>query len=510
MIKISPALRISFGMVLITISILLVSNMFGLLPDQSVLEMSARKIVVESLAVQSTLAAQENKYHALQENLESIVLMQPDVLSFGMRSLNGEYLVQTSDHKHQWVPQPEITSSATHWQVPIYQKNRHVATLEISFVPLKKNVVFFNYQLGPFVMLIGFVAISCLVTFSLFMRRILVQLDPSKVMPARVTYALNILIEGVLLVDNDGRIVLANKSFSKKIGCSAESLIGLEASDLKWIDPQTETPATIFPWLEAISRKEIRSGIALSLTTKEQGERIFRAKGAPIFDNKGLTRGAIATFDDITEQEKQKNEMARMFAELKMSQEKIKSQNDKLEILATRDSLTGCLNRRAFFEKADTLFAEAIMQGGNIACVMADIDLFKSINDQYGHGVGDEAIRSFVDSIMSEIEDSERNLVGRYGGEEFCLFLADCDMKQAAAMAERIRGRCQADGIKALANVPGIHISGSFGVSDLTKGAQGVYQLVEQSDTALYRAKEEGRNRVICWLENVEKKGGKA
>lgn len=123
------------------------------------------------------------------------------------------------------------------------------------------------------------------------------------------------------------------------------------------------------------------------------------------------------TLQDITEQERTNARLHQTMKALQTSQKKIEAQNRELQQLASYDQLTGLLNRRAFFEKGEKLFTEYQQSGAPLACIMCDIDHFKSVNDNHGHPVGDEAIMVVTRFLQQNVRPSD--LVGRYGGEEF-------------------------------------------------------------------------------------------
>lgn len=122
---------------------------------------------------------------------------------------------------------------------------------------------------------------------------------------------------------------------------------------------------------------------------------------------------------------------------LRNSRDEIRLKNAKFEILATQDSLTACLNRRAFYKGIDTKWDEAKAIGTPLSCLMIDIDHFKSVNDTYGHHVGDEVLRHISRVIRDDFQ--EIGLVCRYGGEEFCVAVPQIDVTQAIALAEQTR-----------------------------------------------------------------------
>ena len=181
----------------------------------------------------------------------------------------------------------------------------------------------------------------------------------------------------------------------------------------------------------------------------------------------------------------------------------LKSANHQLEILATRDPLTGLGNRRSANDLIDRLWRDPAIPKARIAFIMADIDLFKLLNDTTGHAAGDECIRRVAKSIEESVRLSE-DAVFRYGGEEFLVVLADTSPDLAWTIAERIRSS-----VEALAIVnPGIPpaddstcvVTISLGVAFALEDAA-PETVAKWADDALYDAKRGGRN--IVFLSNA-------
>jgi diguanylate cyclase (GGDEF)-like protein len=156
------------------------------------------------------------------------------------------------------------------------------------------------------------------------------------------------------------------------------------------------------------------------------------------------------------------------------------------------DPLTGLLNRRAFMEQGEALRQRQVASDRPIAVLLIDLDHFKSINDRFGHHVGDQVLRIFARTARANLRMSD--LVGRHGGEEFIVLLADAERNNAFVVADRIRTAFLADA----AEVDGLPVQAtlSAGVTVILDPAQDLAMLVEQADRALYRAKARGRNRV--------------
>ena len=188
--------------------------------------------------------------------------------------------------------------------------------------------------------------------------------------------------------------------------------------------------------------------------------------------------------------------LMRTVASLESAQAEILRQNRELERLASRDSLTGCLNRRAFYALFEEAFAAGRGYGNELCCLMVDIDHFKRANDDYGHSVGDQAIQAVADCLQSGVRLTD--MVGRYGGEEFCLMFPGTTLAEATGLAERLRARVAAEAGSRVRTVSGMTLTVSIGVSTSGFGARAPLELIDQADRALYAAKESGRNCVMA------------
>jgi diguanylate cyclase (GGDEF)-like protein len=235
-------------------------------------------------------------------------------------------------------------------------------------------------------------------------------------------------------------------------------------------------------------------GVQLSLLTAGEGLCKFTVNSSPVLDEDGVPRGAMATFDDVTELERRNDELQDAIAALQQSQQEVNRQNEKLQILATRDPLTSCLNRRSLYEHGYLEFEIATRDSTPLACIMMDVDYFKSVNDTFGHSVGDEVLRRLADTVRSALRTID--LVGRYGGEEFCILLPGLRLDQAAVIAERLRKTVAAEVGPGIKLDTELIITSSFGVSSTELGAADTHKLVDEADKALYAAKQTGRNRV--------------
>lgn len=163
----------------------------------------------------------------------------------------------------------------------------------------------------------------------------------------------------------------------------------------------------------------------------------------------------------------------------------------KLALLATTDSLTGLLNRRAFFEQTVRARQRAHRQRRPVALLMLDIDYFKRINDRYGHAIGDQALCLFADTARGTLR--EHDILARLGGEEFALVLPGNNLDGALQAAERLREAVQ--GVPLLVGEQSVTMTVSIGVVMLDNDDD-INAAMARADHALYTAKSAGRNRV--------------
>jgi diguanylate cyclase len=164
----------------------------------------------------------------------------------------------------------------------------------------------------------------------------------------------------------------------------------------------------------------------------------------------------------------------------------------RIEELAQIDELTGVLSRRYIMRALNEEVARAQRNGMSCSVAIIDLDLFKRINDGYGHPVGDEVLRSFAVSVVANIRDVDR--LGRYGGEEFLVILPGLPGDQAVDVVDRIRQIVRGMNWGAIGD--GLAVTMSAGVAQL-RADEAPDDVLARADVALYRAKDAGRDRVI-------------
>lgn len=168
---------------------------------------------------------------------------------------------------------------------------------------------------------------------------------------------------------------------------------------------------------------------------------------------------------------------------------------ERLRTQALRDALTGLYNRRYMEDALERYTDQATRTQSPLSMVMIDLDHFKKLNDTYGHAMGDAILAEAASAILGAIRPCD--VACRYGGEELVVLLPDCSLEDALAKSEMLRSR-----IECLSENHGFPISASFGVSTVPQTSKSGDALVD-ADRALYRAKQDGRNRVVAARPSV-------
>lgn len=178
--------------------------------------------------------------------------------------------------------------------------------------------------------------------------------------------------------------------------------------------------------------------------------------------------------------------------------------NAELVAISATDRLTGLPNRRSYDQRLSELWQVSLERSEPLSAVMIDVDHFKQLNDAHGHPYGDRVLQR-VASLLQQALRGEEDFVARFGGEEFIVLLPNADSEAAYKVAERIRVLVQVAGSpaiqrEALSLAADVWSTVSCGVSTARPApSQDPSRMIAEADAALYRAKEEGRNRVCCW-----------
>ncbi|MFB3070001.1 MAG: GGDEF domain-containing protein [Gemmatimonadales bacterium] len=173
--------------------------------------------------------------------------------------------------------------------------------------------------------------------------------------------------------------------------------------------------------------------------------------------------------------------------------EAAKSDRERFQFLANTDPLTGCVNRRAMLDRLEPELERGRRYRHKVTVLMIDFDWFKKINDTRGHRVGDTVLRKLGDILRQEAR--AMNIVARYGGEEFTVILPDTDLEGGTIFAERLRERTEEFDFSEVGDP--LYATISIGVATSSEDEEvSVDTMIERADSALYRAKQAGRNNV--------------
>jgi diguanylate cyclase (GGDEF)-like protein/PAS domain S-box-containing protein len=497
-IGLTPASRLAIGLVSLTVSILLFLDLtLGIMPDRADLAKKVRQATAESLAVQVTSLLQDKGSADLVPVLQQVVQRNTEVKSIGLRTDDGRLVMDVGDHLKNWSPPPGDRSTIDDLRVPIFSGKERWGTIEIAFQSVYPNS-FVEWLKEPMILGVIALGIFAFVSFYLYLRRALQYLDPASAVPERVRTAFDTLTEGILVLDVNGRIVLANQMFRSMVPNGAANVTGKMIGDLRWFVQSLGSNKAKYPWTVALE-----SGIAVeaeSFTIKQTAsgsDRTYVLKASPILDNNQKNRGCLVTLDDVTNLQQTNKALELTLSNLQESQAQVEKQNVELRWLASRDPLTGCLNRRSFFEQMKPISERLNSTGGQVTCLMADIDHFKSFNDRFGHAVGDQVLRT-VSKILID-GAGEHGLVCRTGGEEFCLVFDNTDLAYVRVMGEKLRAKIEREAGLSLNIIKDLNITSSFGVAHHQGGDFLPEQFIDFADQALYAAKQNGRNRVAAW-----------
>lgn len=496
----NPTTQISIGLALMTCVLVLLANaLFGLFVNGDDERARVRRQFGESVAVQGAALLRKGDLDTLSIVMEGLLARDPQLGSMAFRRDNGQVVVQAGDPVRWWQPAADAGKlTPDQLRIPLFAGKTHWGDFELAYRG-QTNGLLASLIEQPVVPLAVFVFIAGLVGFRIFMRRVLQHLDPASVIPERVRAAFDTLIEGIAIVDLAGRVVLTNKAFqtfvdgTELVEGTRLASIGLRATQT---DPPTP-PDQSMPWVRAMAQSSVVSGEAMQIDMAD-GVRELQVACSPIHDAQEKVRGCLVSFADVTAVSRANESLRRTLSELQSSRVLIEAKNLELERLATRDPLTDCFNRRAFADLGELLISRSVRDAVPIVALLFDIDHFKSINDRFGHAVGDRVIQAIATCLRGGLRSHE--LVARYGGEEFAVLLPGCTPTDAEVIANRLRLQfalhCREH---FLPEFPGLEATVSVGVSDVAAESTGLHQLLVRADTALYQAKRAGRNRVCLY-----------
>ena len=335
MMRVTPLVWVSFGLVSLTISVMMAGDVLvDLVPNRDRQVFEYRRDLAESLAVQYSALAEREQIETVKFAMETLAKRIPDILSLALLRKSGAVIAQVGDHARVWVQPSGEESTLDFLQVPIFSGDQQWGVLQIAF--RQANVSGLQrFLTDPWVRFLAFVGVAGFVGYLLFMKRTLRQLDPSGIVPTRVKAALDALTQGVVMIDTRDLIVLANETFCQAVGKPVTSLIGSDLSTLSWRSAASSATVLVHPWTEAIMDKQPQAGTSLLLGLSEGGVRKFIVNTVPIMDDGSTVRGALVSFHDVTELDRANSSLHEANSELELSRFQILEKNQELETTNT-------------------------------------------------------------------------------------------------------------------------------------------------------------------------------
>ncbi len=286
---------------------------------------------------------------------------------------------------------------------------------------------------------------------------------------------LNALPIGVMLTESTGNIIIKNPAMKQIWG--GEQSFGRDRYDEykgHWSDSGKEIAAKEWAVTRALLEGKTTLDEMIDINIFDGTHKTILYSAVPLKDSGGNIAGAIVVNQDITERRRQEEELKRVHA--------------LLERQATTDTLTGIFNRLKFNELLDIEIRGAMRYRHPLSLIMFDIDHFKSINDTYGHLVGDAVLKEITSLVTGNIRNVD--VFARWGGEEFVILSPDSSLKAANQVAEKLRRLIEVSSFSSPCKV-----TVSFGLAQFQEDDV-ANSFLNRADAALYRAKSLGRNRV--------------
>ena len=300
--RLSSRFHLALGMASLVVTLLLGALFAGLLPDRDAALRQGRTSLAEAVGVATTVLLGEDDEGRLQQVLGFVVSRNPELLSIALRHGDGTVRL-AAGVAHVFDAGSDGRSTETDVRVPLLQDGAIWGHAEMHFKPIEGSGSMSLHRGSP-ALLVLVMGSASFVLFYLYLRRMLRHLDPSSVIPGRVRTAFDTLAEGVLVLDPQGRVVLANQAFVDIVGGTSEALVGRRAEQLGWSQPDGAA-ANDTPWAALDGDGLARRNVLLYLSDQTGRRRSFMVNGSPVPGAGGKPAGMLVSLDDVTALEEQ-------------------------------------------------------------------------------------------------------------------------------------------------------------------------------------------------------------
>ncbi|MFS0727096.1 diguanylate cyclase [Paenibacillus sp. 1P07SE] len=308
---------------------------------------------------------------------------------------------------------------------------------------------------------------------------------------------------GILVIDEQGTVLEVNKVLRPFVNLRVGDCIDIGKFLSKYQHEQE-----LADFLVAYHSRPPRHAY-LEIVLGHPSFRNAAIYASPIIDHRGVVLGRVITFQNVTElrelvesSRRQNDVLQDRNRALILMQDELFQANQKLEHMAITDSLTGCFNRRYLMQQLEHEVLTNVRYRIPFAILLFDIDLFKNINDTYGHLVGDEVLRSTAEVVKGTLRRTD--ILARYGGEEFTVYLPHTNSEQAQMLAERLKSAIAGNVVVTRTGETPVSVTVSMGMLAVEEVEYRIddpkaylRELFTKVDVALYKAKDNGRNRIV-------------
>ncbi|MDH3718800.1 MAG: ATP-binding protein, partial [Planctomycetota bacterium] len=307
--QLTTRFRLSLGLTGLLVSLLLLAVLLGLVPDRKTAVRKGRAALAEAIAIRHSKFLSRSDARKFEATIEQIVQRNPEMLSAAMRREDGTAMFVIGDHENHWRPMVGEYSTNSQVKVPIFSGDQKWGHLEMRFTDASDTTWFSIFEL-PVAPLIAFMGAGSMLVFFVYLGKMLQQLDPSRAVPARVRSALDTMVEGLMVIDLKGRIVLANEAFAEIVDWPADNLLGQKVMKLPWQaeDGSALNPADA-PWVHSLVEGELQRNAVVHLQAQQDQRLTFICNCSPVLGAGGKHGGVLISLDDVTQLEEKKVEL---------------------------------------------------------------------------------------------------------------------------------------------------------------------------------------------------------